>query len=127
RDQSRLARERERAFVARRIGFTDGCERVILVGDEQQISPGSVRICRNFRNPLQDRALEIQLEHHAESARKSRVHGDREIEAEHMAGFEQVFEWWQRLGLVRFWRLYVGGTGWTKGPVHGGVLVEERQ
>ena len=46
----------------------------------------------NDGNPLQDGTLEIQLQHDAQPASQRRVHRDREIQAEHMAGFEQVFQ-----------------------------------
>ena len=45
RNQPRLARQRERAFVAGRVGFADGRKGVVLVGDEQQVAPRRASDC----------------------------------------------------------------------------------
>ena len=39
RNQPRLPRQRERALVTGRVGFADGGEGVVLVGDEEQVAP----------------------------------------------------------------------------------------
>src|SRR5262245_51498884 len=65
-NQPGLARERERPLVAGRIGFTDSGERVVLVADKQDVAPGAFGMGGDLGDPLQDGALEIELEHHAE-------------------------------------------------------------
>jgi hypothetical protein len=125
RDETRLTRQGERTFVAGGIGLTDGGERVVLVGDEQHISPGTLRVGRHLRNALQDCALEVQLQHHAESTSEGRIHGHREVRAEDVAAFEEVFQRWEWSWLAGHRWLDVRRTGWTKGAVDIRALIKE--
>ena len=84
-NQPCLPRQREGALVARRVGFADGREGVVLVAHEQQVAPDPLRVSRDLRDALDDRALEVQLQHHAYRARKPGVQADREVQRQHMA------------------------------------------
>jgi hypothetical protein len=46
----------------------------------------------HLRDALQDRALKVQLQHDAKSTSECRVHGDRKVQPEDVAGLEQVLE-----------------------------------
>src|SRR5215207_9322005 len=59
RNQARLSGQGERAFVTSRIHFTHSGERVVLVADKQQVTPGACGVGRDLRNALKYRALEI--------------------------------------------------------------------
>src|SRR4051812_1202817 len=65
-DQPRLARQRKRTLIAGRIHFAHRRERVVLVADEQQVSPDALRMCRDLRDALKHGALEIEFQHDAE-------------------------------------------------------------
>ena len=90
--QPRLTRERERTFVTGRVGFAHGRKGVVLVCHEQDVAPDAFGIGRNLRNALEYGALEIQLEHHAETAGQCRIRSDGKIEAEYVSGFAEIFE-----------------------------------
>ena len=47
-------------------------------------------------NALQDGALEVELQHHAERARQSGIQADREVQRQHVARLEQFLERRQR-------------------------------
>jgi hypothetical protein len=72
RDQARLSGEGEGAFIATRIRLTDRGKRVILVADKQEVASHARRLRGHLRNPLQHRALEVQLQQHAQRARPVR-------------------------------------------------------
>ena len=62
---------------------------------------GRVGIRRDLRDAIQHRPLEIQLEHHAKSARQRGVERHRKVQAEHATLFEQILERRQRPRLAR--------------------------
>ncbi len=97
---------------------------MIFVGDEEEISPRSFGVGRDLGDALQDGSLEIEFEHHPQPAGKRRVEGHRKVEAQHVAGFEYVFERRKRLWLARFPGVGIDGARWAEGAVDRGVLVE---
>jgi len=80
-----LTRQREGTLVARGIGLADRCERVVLVADEQEIAPRPLRMCGNLGDPLEHRALEVELEHHAERARETGVQAHGKVQGQNVA------------------------------------------
>ena len=88
RDQPRLTRQRERAFVTSRVHFTDRGECVVLVADEQQISPCALRIGRDLRDALEYRALKVQLQHDSQNPGQARIHSDGKVQRQHFAALE---------------------------------------
>jgi hypothetical protein len=65
-------------------------------------------------------ASSIRLQHHAEPTRQRRVQGDGEIQADHVAGFGQIFQWREGLGspgvggMMEAWR-HGQNARWTAG------------
>jgi len=100
---------------------------VVFITNEQEITPYSFGMRRNSGDALKDCALEIQLEHHAEGARESRIQTHREVQGEHVPGLQQIFQRFERSGLAGFRRRRVSTSGRAKRPVHRRVLVEQRQ
>jgi len=74
---------------------------------------------------MEHRALEIELQHHAEAARQCGVHRHREIETEDVSRFEQILERRQRPGLAGLRTMDIRLARWTEGAMHGGVFVEQ--
>src|SRR5437867_1501166 len=74
---------------------------MVFVADEQQVAPDTFRVRGDLWNASQDCALEIQLEQHAQRTCEAWIHGDREIQREHVTGLEQLLERCQRPGLAR--------------------------
>ena len=77
--------------------------------------------------PLQHRALEVQLQQHAQRACQPGVHRHGEVQGEHVAGFEQLLNRRQRPWVARFEHACVGRARGTKGRLDGRVVIEERQ
>ena len=44
------------------------------------------RMRRNLRDALEDGTLEVKLQYHAENARQPRIHADRTIQRQDLAG-----------------------------------------
>jgi len=51
---------------------------VVLVAHEENVAPRTRRVGGDLGKPLEDRALEIELQHHAPDARQAGVHADWE-------------------------------------------------
>src|SRR4051812_38002841 len=90
---------------------------MVLVGDEQNVAPDRIGLRRDLGDPLQDRALKVELEQHAERPRQTGIHRDRKIQAKHVPRLEQLVQWRQRSCLAFCRRLCVHLTWWTKGPI----------
>src|SRR5262245_52417338 len=82
---------------------------------------------RNLGDSLNHGALEVQLQHHTHGAREAGVQTDREVEREHMAGFEELFQRWKRPRLSRLRGAGVDASWRTERPVNGRILVKERE
>jgi hypothetical protein len=84
-------------------------------------------LCCDPRNALENGALEIQLEHHAQNAGEPRVHRHRKVECEDVARFEKRVEPRERLRFARFGLGRICSSRRAKRPVHGRVVIEERE
>src|SRR3954469_806219 len=100
---------------------------MIFVGDKEQIAPGSLRVGCNFGNPLEHGALEIELQHHPEAARKRWIHRNGEIEAEDVSTLEEILERRERLPAGDLGRIRVHRALGTEGAVDRRIFIEERQ
>ena len=83
---------------------THGRERVVLIGHEEQIPPGSLGIGGHLGDALKDRALKVQLQH-PPSPRARAGFMATEVQPPDMTGLEEVFQRWQRSRLARTERL----------------------
>src|SRR4051812_34214975 len=81
----------------------------------------------DLRNALQRRALEVQLEHHAETTRQRWVDRDRKVETQYMPAFQEILDRRQRPWVPGFRRCHVRLAWRAKRAVDRRVFVEERQ
>ena len=56
-----------------------------------------LRVRLDFRNAVEDGALEIELHHHAQCLREAGVHADGEIQSTDASLLDRPGEGWQRL------------------------------
>ena len=127
--QARLARQREGALVAGRVGFADGREGVVLVADEQRGRARSASGCAvifgmRWRTARWKSSFSIT----PSAARESRVQADREVQREHRARIRAV----PRAaaagrGSPGFGVLGVDASRRAERAVHRRVVVEQRQ
>src|SRR6478735_9148345 len=96
RNETGLARQRKRALVACWVRFADRSKGMVLVTDKQLVPPDGIRLGCYLRNAIQDRALEIQLQHDADDASQSGIRGNRKVQCQNLAGIEKGVDRWQR-------------------------------
>ena len=100
---------------------------MVLVCDEQNVAPGAAWIRGNLRDAIEHGALKVELQHHTQAACQSGIERNWEIQAEHAPLLDQIFQRRQRLPFAGFrWSCVRGSLG-AEGPLHGRILVEERQ
>ena len=90
-------------------------------------SARSARMRGDLRDALEHGALEIEFQHHAKATGQRRIERDREVQTEHVPGFEQILKGRQRPWLAGLRRAGICRPRWAEGPVNGGVLIEQRQ
>src|SRR5260370_31199046 len=88
-----------------------------------------LRVRLDFRNAVEDGALEIELHHHAQCLREAGVHADGEIQSTDASLLDKPGEGWQRLAepivyvLLRVVTILLR----AKNSLHFQVVVEQRQ
>jgi len=102
---------------------------LVFVAEEENLPEVLLGMGLDFRNSVEDGALEIEFHHHAQCLRESGVHANREIESGDAAIFNQPVK--RRQGLAELVaRVLLGVVALllrAEDSLHFGVVIEERE